>query len=155
MRNLILFLLISITLSSCETTKVDYTKSELNSISFYDFNEKAISIENITKEWNKRINQAEKINAQIKNLKIITIIDKETNKSSLALLGNTNRNSVKTATKLIKFKNGLKLSEIVASCKNCNSKELNLGLNAGNWICINDIENDNDDCTKIVTMRTE
>jgi len=155
MKNTILTLLIFISLISCKTSDIDYTKSDLNSIALYDFTNKPITAEQITKQWNERIQKNEEINARITKLEIINLTDEGTNKNELVLLGNTNRNSVMTSTKLTKFKNGLKLSDIVATCKNCNSKKINLGLNSGNWYCIDDSEDENDNCTKIVTMETE
>ena len=155
MKKIILILLITITAISCKTTDTDFIKSDLNSISLYDFNNKPITIAEIEKQWNERLQKNEEINARITKLEITNLTDQKTKKSELVLLGNTNRNSVKTATKLTKFKNGLKLSDIVASCKNCNSEKLNLGLNSGDWYCIDDSEAENDNCTKIVTMKTE
>ena len=155
MKKTILILLIFISVISCKTTENDYTKSDLNSISFYDFDDKPIKVEQITEQWNERIQKNEEINARITKLEITNLTDQKTNKIELILLGNTNRSSVKTATKLTKFKNGLKLSDIVASCKNCDTKKINLGLNSGDWYCIDDSEAQNDNCTKIVTMKTE
>ena len=153
MKNLIWILLIFLSLLSCKTAKTDYTKSELNSIQLYDFNDENISVENLTKQWNKRIQEDEKINAKIESLEIINLVDRKTNKKTLVLLGTTNRKSVKTATKLTEFKNGLKLSDITVTCKNCNS-ELNIQLNDKNWSCVGE-DNENDACTKTETLRAE
>lgn len=155
MKNTFLVLLIFISFISCKTNEIDYTKSDLKSISFYDYNNKQITVEQITEQWNERIQKSEEINAQITTLEITNLTDQKTNKIELILLGNTNRNSVKTATKLTKFKNGLKLSDIVASCKNCDTKKINIGLNSGHCYCIDDRESENDNCTKIVTMQAE
>ena len=152
MKNLIWSLLIFLSLLSCKTAKTDYTKLELNSIQLYDFNDETISIENLTQQWNKRIQVDEKINAKIESLEIINIVDRVTNKKTLVLLGTTNRKSVKTATKLTEFKNGLKLSDITVTCKNCDS-DLNIQLNNENWSCVSD-DNKNA-CTKIETLRGE
>ena len=98
MKNTFLVLLIFISVISCKTAEVDYTKSDLNSISFYDFNNKPITVEQITEKWNERIQKSEEINARITKLEITNLTDYNTNKIELILLGNTNRNSVKTAT---------------------------------------------------------
>ncbi len=153
MKNLICVSIIFLTVLSCNTLKTDYTKSEINSISLYNFNDKPISIENLVEEWNKRIQVSEEINATIENLEIVNIIDNQTNKKTLVLLGSTNRNSVKTASKLTEFKKGLKLSDITVTCKNC-ADELNIKLNDGNWGCFSNKEETNS-CTKIETLRTE
>jgi hypothetical protein len=131
-------------------TDTDFTKSDLNSISLYDFDNKPITVEEITNQWNERIQKSEEINARITKLEITNLTDQNNNKSELVLLGNTNRNSVKTATKLTKFKNGLKLNEVSVTCKNCDS-ELNIKLNSGSWSCLSSDEMDS--CTKIETMR--
>ena len=150
MKKTIFILLALITIVSCKTTNTDYTKSDLNSISLYDFDNKPITVEEITNQWNERIQESEEINARITKLEITNLTDQKNNKGELVLLGNTNRNSVKTATKLTKFKNGLKLNEISVTCKNCDS-ELNIGLNNGSWSCLSPDEMDA--CTKIETMR--
>lgn len=150
MKKKILILLVFIAVVSCKTTDTDFTKSDLNSISLYDFDNKPITIEEITNQWNERIQESEEINARITKLEITNLTDLKNNKSELVLLGNTNRNSVKTATKLTKFKNGLKLNEISVTCKNCDS-ELNIKLNSGIWSCLSDDELNS--CTKIETMR--
>lgn len=155
MKKIILILLIFISVVSCKETEKDYTKSDLNSISFYDFDDTPITIEQITEQWNERIQKKEEINARITKLEITNLTDQKTNEIQLILLGYTNRSSVKTATKLTKFKNGLKVSDIVASCTNCVSKGINLGLNSGDWYCIDDIEDDKTNCKKIVTLRAE
>lgn len=151
MKKAILIFLIFMSVISCKTLETDFTKSELNSISFYDFDNKPISLEEITKQWNKRIQKSEEINAGITNLEITNLPDQQTKEIQLILLGNTNKSYVKTATKLIKFKDGLKINEISVTCKNCDS-ELNIRLNSGNWSCISD-ENKTNSCTKIETMR--
>jgi len=150
MKKTILILLVFITIVSCKTTDTDYTKSDLNSISLYDFDNKPITIEEITNQWNERIQKSEEINASITKLEITNLTDQKSNENELVLLGNTNRKSVKTATKLTKFKNGLKLNEVSVTCKNCDS-ELNIKLNSGKWSCISAEERDS--CTKIETMR--
>ena len=150
MKKVILILLVFATLISCKTTDTDFTKADLKSISLYDFDNKPITIKEITKLWNDRIQQSEEINARITKLEITNLNDQKSNNSELVLLGNTNRNSVKTATKLIKYKDGLKLNEVSVTCKNCDS-ELNLNLNSGNWLCLS-VDKSNS-CTKIVTMR--
>jgi len=154
MKNLTWILLIFLSLLSCKTVKTDYTKLELNSIQLYDFNDETISIENLTKQWIKRIRVDEEINAKIESLEIINIVDKKTNKKTLVLLGTTNRKSVKTATKLTEFKNGLKLSDITVTCENCYS-DLNIQLYNKNWSCMNDENGNGNPCTKIETLRTE
>ncbi|PCI10848.1 MAG: hypothetical protein COB73_02945 [Flavobacteriaceae bacterium] len=153
MKNLIFILIILLSALSCKSPIRDYTKSEIDSILLYDFNDKPISIESLTSQWNKRIQDNEEINAKIENLEIVSIIDNKTNKKILVLLGSTNRRSIKTATKLSKFKNGLKLSDITVTCKNCTS-DLNIQLSNGNWNCVSD-ENENNLCTKIETLRSE
>lgn len=150
MKKIILILVVFISIISCKTTDTDFTKSDLNSISLYDFNNNLITVEEITNQWNERIQKSEEINAQITKLEITNLTDQKNNKKELILLGNTNRNSVKTATKLTKFKNGLKLNEVSVTCKNCDS-ELNIKLNSGNWSCLSSDEMDS--CKKIVTMR--
>lgn len=150
MKNLIWILLIFLSLQSCKTTKADYTKSDIHSLSLYDYNNKPITLENLTKEWNKRIQEKEDIKARIENLKIIDIVDNETNKKNLVLLGTTNKNSVKTATTLTEYKNGLKLSDLTVTCKNC--KDLNIQLNNSNWSCVS---KESKSCTRISTLRTE
>ncbi len=150
MEKKILILLVFITLISCKTTDIGFAESDLKSISLYNFDNKPITIEEITKQWNERIQESEEINAQVTKLEITNLTDLKTNESELVLLGNTNRNSVKTATKLTKFKNGLKLNEVSVTCKNCNT-ELNIKLNSGNWSCLSDDKLDS--CTKIETMR--
>ncbi|WP_338731355.1 hypothetical protein [Mangrovimonas cancribranchiae] len=150
MKKIILILLVFITIISCKTADTDFTKSDLNSISLYDFDNKPISVEEITNQWNERIQESEEINARITKLEITNLTDLKTNKNELVLLGNTNRKSVKTATKLTRFKNGLKLNEISVTCKNCES-ELNIKLNSGKWSCLN--EKELNSCTKIETMR--
>ena len=139
-----------ISIISCKTVDTDFTKSDLNSISLYDFDNMPITVEEITNQWNERIQESEEINARITKLEITNLTDQKNNKSELVLLGNTNRSSVKTATKLTKFKNGLKLNEVSVTCKNCDS-ELNIKLNSGNWNCLSSDEMDS--CTKIETMR--
>ncbi len=151
MKNLIWILLIFLSLQSCKTAKADYTKSDINSLSLYDYNNKPISLENLTKEWNKRIQENEEINARLENLEIINIVDNETNKKTLVLLGTTNKKSVKTATTLTEYKNGLKLSDLTVTCNNCND-DLNIQLNNKNWSCITKVGKS---CTKITTLRTE
>ena len=151
MKHLIWILLISLSLQSCKTTKADYTKSDINSLSLYDYNDQPISLENLTTEWNKRIQENEEINAWIQNLEIINIVDSETNEKTLVLLGTTNKNSVKTATTLTEYKKGLKLSDLTVTCKNCND-DLNIQLNNKNWSCVS---KENKSCTKISTLRTE
>jgi len=150
MKKTILILLVFITIVSCKTTDTDFTKSDLKTIALYDFDNKPTTIEEITNQWNERIQESEEINARITKLEITNLTDLTNNKSELVLLGNTNRNSVKTATKLTKFKNGLKLNEISVTCKNCDS-ELNIKLNSGKWSCLSDEEFNS--CTKIETMR--
>lgn len=150
MKKIILILVVFISIISCKTTDTDFTKSDLNSISLYDFNNNLITVEEITNQWNERIQKSEEINAQITKLEITNLTDQKNNKKELILLGNTNRNSVKTATRLTKFKNGLKLNEVSVTCKNCDS-ELNIKLNNGNWSCLSSDEMDS--CTKIVTMK--
>jgi len=147
MKNIILILLLLLTVISCKTT--DFTKSDLNAISLYDFDQKPITVEEITHQWNERIQKSEEINAQITNLEIRNLTDQKTNKMELVLLGNTNRNSIKTATKLTSFKNGLKLNEVSVTCKNCDS-ELNIELNSGGWSCLS--PDKMNACTKIETM---
>ena len=150
MKKVILILLVLINIISCKSTDTDFTKSDLNSVSLYDYDNKLITLEEIANQWNERIQENEEIDARITQLEITNLIDQMTNKNELILLGNTNRKSVKTATKLTKFKNGLKLNEISVTCKNCDS-ELNIKLNSGNWSCLS--SDDIDSCTKIETMR--
>ena len=150
MKKVILILLVLINIISCKSTDTDFTKSDLNSVSLYDYDNKLITLEEIANQWNERIQENEEIDARITQLEITNLIDQITNKNELILLGNTNRESVKTATKLTKFKNGLKLNEISVTCKNCDS-ELNIKLNSGNWSCLS--SDDIDSCTKIETMR--
>ena len=150
MKKVILILLVLINIISCKSTDTDFTKSDLNSVSLYDYDNKLITLEEIANQWNERIQENEEIDARITQLEITNLIDQITNKNELILLGNTNRESVKTATKLTKFKNGLKLNEISVTCKNCDS-ELNIKLNSGNWSCLS--SDDIDSCIKIETMK--
>ena len=150
MKKAILISLVLINIISCKSTDTDFTKSDLNSVSLYDYDNKLITLEEIANQWNERIQENEEIDARITQLEITNLTDQMTNKNELILLGNTNRKSVKTATKLTKFKNGLKLNEISVTCKNCDS-ELNIKLNSGNWSCLS--SDDIDSCTKIETMR--
>lgn len=149
MKKITLILLVLSTMISCKSSDTDFTKSDLNSISFYDFDNKPITVEEITNQWNERIQKSEEISARITKLEITNLTDQKNNKGELVLLGNTNRNSVKTATKLTKFRNGLKLNEVSVTCKNCDS-ELNIGLNNGSWSCLS--ADEMDACTKIETM---
>ena len=153
MKNSIWMLVLFLSLISCNTAKTDYTTAELNSIQFYDFDDATISVENLTKQWNKRIQEDEKINAQIERLEVIHLVDLKSNQKTLVLLGTTNQKSVKTAATLTEYKNGLKLSSLTVTCKNCDS-DLNVELNDNNWICVS-ATNENDACTKIVSLRTE
>ena len=153
MKNLIWIICLSLSFLACKTTKTDYTKLDLNSIELYDINNLNISTAFITKHWNKRLQEDEDINAKIERLNIINLIDIKTNKKTLVLLGTTNQKSVKTATKLTAYKDGLKLSNITVTCTNCDS-DLNLQLNNKDWSCISD-DNKNNTCTKTVTLVTE
>ena len=146
MKNTILILLIFISVISCKTEETNFTKSDLNSISFYDFDNKSITVVEITKQWNERIQKDEEINAVITNLEITNLTDQKNNESELILLGNTNSNSVQTATKLTKFKDGLKLNEISVTCNNCN-----ISLYNGDWTCVS--VKKADFCEKIETLR--
>ncbi len=149
MKKIILILLVFISIISCKTVDTDFTKSDLNSISLYNFENKPISVEDITNQWNQRIQESEEIDARITKLEITNINDHKNNKSQLILLGSTNRNAVKTAVKLTKFKNGLKINIGSVTCKNCES-DLNIKLNGGKWGCLSSDEMDS--CTKIETM---
>jgi hypothetical protein len=151
MKNLICILLIFLSVLSCKTAKTDYTQLDINTIQLYDFNNETISVENLTQQWNKRIQADDTINAQIVLLQIITMVDNKTNKKNLVLLGSTDKRAIKTATKLTAFENRLKLSDLTVTCNNCR-KDVNIQLNDKNWICIND-DKENSVCTKTVTLQ--
>jgi len=152
-KKILFILLIFVGLISCKTPETDYTKTDINSISLYDFDDKPITIEEIKKQWNDRIQRSEQISAGISKLEITSLIDQKTNETTLVLLGNTSESSVKTATKLTEFKDGLKLNATVVTCKNCTGEQ-SIRLTDGNWGCYGD-ESQSDSCTKIETLRTE
>jgi len=151
MKNLICISLIFLSVLSCKTAKTDYTQLDINTIQLYDFNNETISVENLTQQWNKRIQAEDAINAQIERLQIIIMVDNKTNKKNLVLLGSTGKRAIKTATKLTAFKNGLKLNNLTVTCNNCRN-DMNIQLNDKNWICIND-DKENSACTKTVSLQ--
>lgn len=149
MKQIRLTLLVFITFYACKSTGIDFTKSNPNSIALYNYENKQISIEEITRQWTERLQKDEDINVSVTKLEITKLTDLKSNKSVLVLLGHTNRITVKTATKLTKFKNGLKLSNHTVTCKNCES-DLNIALENGDWSCLS--KETGGACTKIETM---
>jgi hypothetical protein len=112
---------------------------------------KKISKDDIIEEWNKRIQKKEKLNVSVKSIEIKYLNDESTNEEKIVLIGNTNKNSTKTATELIKYESGLRLSEMLATCSNCENDDLNIGIKEGYWYCKS--SNENSDCTKISTLQ--
>lgn len=86
MKKIILILSVFISIISCKTSDTDFTKSDMNSISFYDFDNKPITIEEITKQWNERIQKSEEISARITKLEITNLTDQKNNEIELVLL---------------------------------------------------------------------
>lgn len=151
MKNSISILVVLISLISCKTPEIDPTKADLNTIALYDYDNTPITANDITKQWNTRIQTNEEINAKITSLEITHLTDQKTNKKELVLIGNTTKNNVKTATKLTPFKNGFKVNEISVTCNSCDNG-LNIKLNSGNYNCIGKRDGIHS-CTKIVTLR--
>lgn len=149
MRNQIILLLIAFTLVSCKTIKKDYHQN-IDTITFYDFNENKISLESIKDQWNQRLQEKEKINAGIQKLQVVYLTDQTTKQEKLVLLATTSQKATKTASELSPFKDGLQLSNKTITCKNCGGN-LNIEISNGNWICSGKDEGPLP-CTKIVTI---
>ncbi len=144
----LLFILLSITFS-CKT--VDLSK-DLESIQFYDFNGSTISLHEIKQQWNKRLQDDEEINTQITKLAIRKVTDRKTEEKKFMLIGYTEDNSTKTATEVVRFKDGAKLSNRTVTCKNCN-ENLAPKLYDGYWVCTKK-DKKYHSCTKISTLVT-
>lgn len=137
---------------ACRTSETDFTK-DIDSIVFYDFFEKEIALSDLKAEWNKRIQNDENIDAIITDTKVLVIADNQTKKEKLILLAYTSNKATKTATEVTRYKNGLKLSNLTVTCKDCSST-LKPELSNGDWVCPSD-ERAKKSCTKIVTLSTE
>lgn len=148
---LLVFVIIIISALSCKSSTVDFTKTPIEQIVLYDYNNQLISVEAIKNLWQERITTDEGIDAKITDLKIAKVKDIETNKHQLVLLAHTSANSIKTASKLFNYKNGLKLDNITVTCKSCYHQTLNIQLRENDWSCIS---KDNA-CTKTETMTTK
>lgn len=138
--------------SACKTSEPDFTK-DIDSIVFYDFLEKEIALSDIKAEWNKRLKNDEKIDAMITSTQVLVIADNQTKEEKLVLLAQTSNKLTKTATEVTRFKNGLKLSDLTITCKDC-STTLNPEFSNGGWVCPSD-DVQSESCTKIVTLKTE
>ena len=138
--------------AACKTSEPDFTK-DIDSIVFYDFLEKEIALADIKAEWNKRLKNDEKIDAMITSTQVLVIADNQTKEEKLVLLAQTSNKLTKTATEVTRFKNGLKLSDLTITCKDC-STTLNPEFSNGGWVCPSD-DAQSEACTKIVTLKTE
>jgi hypothetical protein len=151
MKNLIIALMMISFLFSCQEPENKYSETDINTIEFYNYKGEKISKDDIIEEWNKRIQKKEKLNVSVKSIEIKYLNDESTNEEKIVLIGNTNKNSTKTATELIKYESGFRLSEMLATCSNCENDDLNIGIKEGYWYCKS--SNENSDCTKISTLQ--
>jgi hypothetical protein len=151
MKNLITALIIIPFLYSCQNSENKYSEMDINTIEFYNYKGEKISKDDIIGEWNKRLQKEETLNVTVKNIEIKYLSEESTNEEKIALIGNTNKNSTKTATELVEYEEGLKLSERVTTCSNCENDDLNMGIKEGYWYCKSIKENS--DCTKISTLQ--
>ena len=150
MKNLMIIVMMASFLYSCQDSEKKYSEIDVDTIEFFNYKGEKISKKEIIEEWNTRIQKNEKLNVTVENIEVNYLKDESTSEEKIVLIGNTNQNSTKTATELVEHENGLKLSDRVATCSNCEHNVLNMGIKEGFWYCKNSKENP--DCTKISTL---
>lgn len=152
MKNLMAALMMILFLYSChQNSEKKYSEVNMNTIEFYNYKGEKISKDDITAQWNNRLQKKEKLNLSVESIEITYLKDESTSEEKIALIGNTNKSSTKTATELIEHKKGLKLSDRVTTCSNCENEGLNIGIKEGHLYCKSSEENS--DCTKISTLQ--
>lgn len=152
MKITIFLLLLSVFIISCDNHQKDF--SDLESISFYDFEGNEVDMEQLKNDWNETMNpvliDGVVHEQKVKEISIKTIQDNSSNEDYLVLVANTTKKKAFTGKVISSFKDGFQLSDKTVICTNC-GPEFQGELVDGEWICANNGDNI-EDCMKTSTL---